>query len=130
MALSIVFRDSISLLSAIQATRLLTFTSVGLSPTERASLSWSHNRMCGFPASGSRRKPREIARPLGNADETQHIVQGCLRKPRGPRPQLFVLGTQPLTQPLASALFHRSIGLADWTRVASNQPPALSIQQL
>jgi hypothetical protein len=44
MALSIGFRDSIRLLPAIQATRLLTLTSVGLSPTERASLSWSHNR--------------------------------------------------------------------------------------
>jgi hypothetical protein len=62
---------------------------------------------------GSRRRPREAARPLGNADETQHIVQGCLGKPLGPRPNLFVLGTQPLTQPLASVLFHRSIGLAD-----------------
>src|SRR6266851_1674352 len=61
MALSIGFRDSIFLLSAIQATRLLTFTSVGLSPTERASLSWSHNRMCGFPASGSRRKGHDVA---------------------------------------------------------------------
>jgi hypothetical protein len=48
MALSIGFRDSIPLLSAIQATRLLTFTSVGLSPTERASLSWSHNRACSY----------------------------------------------------------------------------------
>src|ERR1700730_14439946 len=67
-----------------------------------------------LPEKGSRCRPRERTRPLGNADETQHIVQGCLRKPLGPRPHLFVLGTQPLTQPLASVLFHRSIGLADW----------------
>jgi len=37
MALSIGIRNSISLLSAIQATRLLTFTLVGLSPTEHTS---------------------------------------------------------------------------------------------
>ena len=39
MALSIDFRVSVSLRSAIQATRLLTITSVGLSPTEHTSLS-------------------------------------------------------------------------------------------
>jgi hypothetical protein len=37
MALSIGIRNSISLLSAIQATRPLTFTLVGLSPTEHTS---------------------------------------------------------------------------------------------
>src|SRR5258708_20390305 len=41
MALSIGFGNSISLLPAIQATRLLTFTSVGLSPTVHTCLSWS-----------------------------------------------------------------------------------------
>jgi hypothetical protein len=46
---------------------------------------------------GSRCRPREIARPLGNADETQHFVQGGSRKPLGRRPPLLVLGTQPLT---------------------------------
>jgi transposase InsO family protein len=35
---------------------------------------------------GSRGRPREIARPLGKADKAQHIVQGVLRKPLGPRP--------------------------------------------
>jgi hypothetical protein len=44
MALSIGFGNSISLLPAIQATRLLTFTSAGLSPTVHTCLSWSHNR--------------------------------------------------------------------------------------
>ena len=34
------FRASVSLLSAIQATRLRSFASVGFSPTERASLCW------------------------------------------------------------------------------------------
>jgi hypothetical protein len=52
MALSIGFRNSVSLLSAIQATRLLTFASVGLSPTEHSSLSWTHFRTVSFPQSG------------------------------------------------------------------------------
>jgi hypothetical protein len=52
MALSIGFRNSVSLLSAIQATRLLTFASVGLSPTEHSSLSWTHFRTAGFPQYG------------------------------------------------------------------------------
>src|SRR5207302_8328726 len=63
---------------------------------------------------GSRCRPRETARALGKADEAQHFVQGCLRKFRGRRPHLFVLGTQPLTQPLTSMSLNRPIGLADW----------------
>ena len=43
MALSIGYRSSVSFLSAIQATGLLTFSPVGLSPTEHASLSWTHD---------------------------------------------------------------------------------------
>jgi hypothetical protein len=62
---------------------------------------------------GSRCRPRESARPFGKADETQHVVQGCLGKPLGPRHH-FVLGTQPLAQPLAGVAFHSPIGLADW----------------
>lgn len=34
--------------STILATRLLVFTWVGLSPTERASLCWTHKRTCDF----------------------------------------------------------------------------------
>jgi len=41
MALSIDSRGSVSLRSAIQATRLLTITSVGLFPTEHTSLHWT-----------------------------------------------------------------------------------------
>ena len=41
MVLSIDSRVSVSLRSAIQATRLLTITSVGLSPTEHTSLYWT-----------------------------------------------------------------------------------------
>src|ERR1035441_7041921 len=44
MALSIGFRNSVSFLSAIQATGLLTFAPVGLPPTEHASLRWTHPR--------------------------------------------------------------------------------------
>lgn len=62
----------------------------------------------------SRGRPREIARPLGEADEAQHFVQRCLRRPLDPRPHPVVLGTQPLTQPFAGVTFHRLIGLADW----------------
>jgi hypothetical protein len=32
---------------------------------------------------GSRGRPREVARPLGKADEAQHFWQGVLRKPLG-----------------------------------------------
>ena len=42
MALSIGFRSLVSLLSAIQATGLLTLAPVGLTPTEHASLRWTH----------------------------------------------------------------------------------------
>ena len=45
----------------------------------------------------SRGCPREIARPRGKTDETQHSVQGLLRKLFSRRPLYFVLGTQPLT---------------------------------
>ena len=43
MALSIGFKNSVSLLPAIQATGPLTLTPVGLSPTEHASLCWTHS---------------------------------------------------------------------------------------
>ena len=62
----------------------------------------------------SRWRPREIARPPGKTDKSKHCMQSGFRKPRGPRPFHFVLGTQPLTQPLASVRVHRPVGLADW----------------
>jgi hypothetical protein len=52
MALSIGFGNSVSLLPAIQATRLLTFALVGLSPTEHTCFSWSRFRTAGFPQYG------------------------------------------------------------------------------
>ena len=54
MALSMGFRVLVSLHPTIQATGRLAVTPVGLPPTERASLRWTHNRTCGSPASGSR----------------------------------------------------------------------------
>ena len=44
MALSIGFTSFVSSTDAIQATRFLITTSVGLSPTEHASLCWTHRR--------------------------------------------------------------------------------------
>src|ERR1700756_1167010 len=52
MALSIGIRNSISFLSAIQATRLLTITLMGLSPIEHTSFSWTRFRTAGFPRYG------------------------------------------------------------------------------
>ena len=52
------FRASVSLLSAIQATRLRSFASVGFSPTERASLCWPRG------ANLSMSLPRGHLRPI------------------------------------------------------------------
>jgi hypothetical protein len=52
---SIGFRNSVSLLSAIQATGPLTLAPAGLFPAEHASLRRTRNRTGGFPASGSRK---------------------------------------------------------------------------
>ena len=51
--LSIGFRVLVSRHPAIQTTGLLTLAPAGLSPAEHASLRWTHNRTCRFPASGS-----------------------------------------------------------------------------
>ena len=65
MALSIGFGNSVALLPAIQATRLLTFASVGLSPTEHTCLSWSHFRTAGFPRYGFKAGISDKAFPFG-----------------------------------------------------------------
>jgi hypothetical protein len=72
---------------------------------------------------GSRCRPRETARSLGKTYEAKHFVQACLRKSLGRRPHPFVLGTQPLTQPLAGGLFHRLIGFADGPETEVVGPP-------
>ena len=76
MALSIGFRNSVSLLSAIQATRLLTFASVGLSPTEHSSLSWTHSRTVSFPQYGFKAGLSDGAFP-STASSSRRAV--CLR---------------------------------------------------
>ena len=54
MALSVGFRNSLSFLPATQATRLLTIASVGLTPTDHASLCWTHPSLCAVYPSGYR----------------------------------------------------------------------------
>jgi hypothetical protein len=82
MALSIGFGNSISLLPAIQATRLLTFASVGLSPTEHACLSWSHFRTAGFPRYGF--KAGRSGRAFPATQPSRRSV--CLRPSCSPLP--------------------------------------------
>src|SRR5713101_6022958 len=77
MALSIGFRDSVFLFSAIRATRLLTFASVGLSPTGHSSLSWTHCRTAEFPRSGL--KPWRFVR------EPSHSPRGSSAGAHTPR---------------------------------------------
>src|ERR1700722_14431836 len=57
------FRSLVSLLPAIQATRLLAFALVGLSPTERASLRWTHHPRAGWRRSSAESNP-ELRDPL------------------------------------------------------------------
>jgi hypothetical protein len=59
--LSMGFRILVSLHPAIQTTGLLTLTPEGLSPAEHTSLYWTHNRTCGFAASGSRTSAHAFA---------------------------------------------------------------------
>jgi hypothetical protein len=61
MALSIGFRSSVSFPSAIQATELLTFAPVGLSPTEHASFSWTHPDLLFYPVSDVGETPARVA---------------------------------------------------------------------
>src|SRR6267143_867873 len=77
------------------------------------------------PALGesSRGRPRKTARPRGQPDEAKLVVQAGFRKLLDRRPMLVVLGTQPLSQPLASVSFHRSIGFTDWSQTEVVSPP-------
>ncbi len=74
MALSMGFRPWVSRRPAIQATGFLTFTQVGLSPTDDASLCWTHSRTVGFPESGW---------------QQQHIPGGPSRTARGLNPRRY-----------------------------------------
>src|SRR4029077_10040807 len=72
--LSIGFRVLVSRHPAIQTTGLLTLARAGLSPAEHASLRWTHNRTCRFPASGS----RPLAPPHSNASDREEALQRAL----------------------------------------------------
>src|SRR5713101_9984211 len=71
MTLSMGFRSLVSLLPAIQATRLLALALAGLSPAERASLRWTHNRTLNLSI-----HPAPIIRPLV-PDPSGRTAVGC-----------------------------------------------------
>ena len=94
MALSIGFRNSVSFLPAIQASRPLTFALAGLSPAERASFRWTHHVGCGFaalrvpphfttrlmrPIESERRRRTMVGRPLGTQERVPavHTTNPC-----------------------------------------------------
>ena len=93
------------------------------------STSRSSNRTGGFPASGSRRRSHafahgKLAVRVGKQTRPKRFVQVLIGE-LGCCPALqFVLGTQPLTQPVAGVLVHRPIGLADRTQAEVVGPPA------
>src|ERR1700680_5113868 len=91
MASSIGSEDSVSLLSAIQATRLLTVASVGLSPTDHASLSWTHFRTVSFPQYGFKAGMSDGACPY----DTQSSVARFAFVLRAPRFQRRIPRTVP-----------------------------------
>jgi len=93
MALSIGIRNSISLLSAIQATRPLTITLVGLSPTEHTSFSWTRFRTVSFPAVRLEGWPfRQRLSPChsgqASTGHTLFSVKVCICPSYTPRPHL------------------------------------------
>jgi hypothetical protein len=77
MALSIGFGKSVSLLPAIQATRLLTFASVGLSPTEHTCFSWSRFRTAGFPQYGWKAGISDSAFPVRPSLKPSPGIRRC-----------------------------------------------------
>ena len=103
------FKALVSLHPAIQATELLTFTLAGLTPAEHTSLSWTHNRTCGFPASGSRTRPYAFAHGRSRVRSVQSyqpqpFVQELVRElPRSLAALLLVFSSQPLTKPPSGA---------------------------
>jgi len=71
----------------------------------------------------SRFRPRKTACPSSKLDKAQHLMQGGNGELLGYLPSQFVLGAQPLSQPLASMSFDRSIGFADWSKAEIISPP-------
>ena len=54
---------------------VLIFAPAGLSPAEHASLRWTHNRTCGFPASGSRTRPHAVFRVRRHRRASEHHAE-------------------------------------------------------
>src|SRR5215469_2161970 len=72
---------------------------------------------------GSRFRPRKAACPSSKLDQAQHLMQGGNGELLRCLPWQLMLGTQPLSQPLASMSFDRSIGFADWSKTEIISPP-------
>ena len=72
---------------------------------------------------GSRSRPRKAACPSCKFDKAQHLMQGSNGKLPTCLPVPLVFGAQPLSQPLASMSFDRSIGFADWSQTEVIRPP-------
>src|SRR5271170_4228840 len=81
VALSIGFKNSVSFLLAIQATRLLTLTSVGLNcpPTEHASLRWTHITARYFSSCPSDSTSRWTPCPPKYSKRWLQVSLGCIR---------------------------------------------------
>ena len=104
------FRSSLSLLPAIHATEPLAFALAGFLPAEHNCLIWTHNRTCGFIASGSRTRNhalQHVSPPVA----LEHLVGGYRLIAT---PQLFATSCDvPELWPLPSAgvtRFHRYYG--------------------
>ncbi len=82
------FRPLVFRRSAIQATGCLTFTQVGLTPTDDISLHWTHSHTVGFPESGRQQQhipggPSSTARGL---NARSYTPLGCSVIPPARRP--------------------------------------------
>src|SRR5215475_14853262 len=71
---------------------------------------------------GLRFRPRKAAWPSSKLDQAQRMMQGGNGEPLGCLPSHFVLGAQPLSQPLASVSFDRSVGFAEWAKTEIVSP--------
>jgi hypothetical protein len=75
MALSVGFIRFVSSTDATQATRLLTLTLVGLTPTEHASLRWTHLHAIISITSIAFRYGLAVALPIDSSDEHSRFCE-------------------------------------------------------
>src|SRR5262249_46019772 len=68
-------------------------------------------------------RPREGACQRAESQQTQLLVQACVREAGRPLTLYLVLGTQPLAQPTTHVLIDRSMGLADRPQAEVVRPP-------